>query len=113
MKKALFFIFFAGAFIVSMATAQEYPTIRIVNNTGYVGYYLYVSQTAVAEWEEDLLEEDILPDGGTIAVRLGQPLSEANRYDIQLEDEDGDTYTKWNVLITPNALIEFTLDDLD
>ena len=35
------------------------------------------------------------------------------RYDIQLVDEDGDSYTKWNVLITPNARIVFTIGDLD
>lgn len=112
MKKVLFAVFFAGVFIVSLV-AQEHPTIRIVNNTGYVGYYLYVSLTTINEWEEDLLEDDVLPDGEAVAVKLAYSLSEANRYDIQLEDEDGDTYTKWDVLITPNALIEFTMDDLD
>jgi hypothetical protein len=102
----------AGVFLVP-ASAQESPVIYIVNNTGYTGYYLYISQIDSDDWEEDVLEEDILPDGEMVIVKLLHPLSQVNRYDIRLEDEDDDSYTKWNVLITPNARIEFTLDDLD
>jgi len=36
-----------------------------------------------------------------------------NRYDIMLEDLDGDTYTKADVLISANARIVFTFDDYD
>jgi hypothetical protein len=89
------------------------PSVRIVNNTGYTVYYLYVSQTATDDWEEDVLGNDVLYNGQSVNVRLAYPLTVTNRYDIKMEDVDGDSYTKWNVLITPNATVEFTIRDLD
>ena len=103
-----FLIFFAG-----FLSAQELPNVTIVNNTGYTIYELYISQTTNDNWEKDVLGEDILSNGQSFNVKLSSPLSVANRYDIQLIDEDGDSYTKWNVLITPNARIVFTLSDID
>ena len=92
---------------------QEKPRITIVNNTGYTVYYVYISQTATDDWEEDVMDEDVLMSGDSVNVRLQYPLNVTNRYDIQLVDEDGDSYTKWDVLITPNARIVFTIADLD
>ncbi|MDR3167125.1 MAG: hypothetical protein LBT93_04205 [Treponema sp.] len=112
MKKLFLLVCLAGILLVPMA-AQEGPTVLIINNTGYTGYYLYMTPTDVDDWEEDLLEDDVLPDGASVMIELPRPLSEANRYDIQLEDEDGDVYTKWDILILPAAQIEFTMDDLD
>jgi hypothetical protein len=112
MKRWFFFVLAAGIFTVFL-TAQEGPLVLIVNNTGYTGYYLYVSPSDADEWGEDVLDEDVLPDGELLRLELPQTLDRVNRYDIQMEDEEGDTYTKWDVLITPRILIEFTLDDLD
>jgi hypothetical protein len=111
-KNLLLFVFLAAMLVVPLG-AQELPAVLIVNNTGYTGYYLYISPVDVDEWEDDVLGDDLLPDGESVTVELPKPLGEADRYDIQLEDEDGDTYTKWDVLIRPLTRIEFTLDDLD
>jgi hypothetical protein len=92
---------------------NERPSVRIVNKTGYTVYFVYVSPTSSSRWGDDVLENDILRNGQSVTVRLPSPLNNTNRYDIQLEDLDGDTYTKKNVLITPNKTIEFTISDLD
>jgi V8-like Glu-specific endopeptidase len=89
------------------------PSIRIVNKTGYTVYFVYISPTSTDEWEEDVLGDDVLLNGLSVTVQLSYPLDVRNRYDIRLEDEDDDTYTKWNVLITPNRTVEFTFDDID
>jgi V8-like Glu-specific endopeptidase len=89
------------------------PLVSIVNNTGYTVYYVYISPTSTDDWEADVLGDDVLLDGTSVSVRLEYPLNIANRYDIRLEDSDGDTYTKWNVTITPNTTIEFTFSDID
>ncbi|MHB9296564.1 hypothetical protein PilKf_02337 [Pillotina sp. SPG140] len=89
------------------------PSVTIVNNTGYTVYYLYISQSTATEWEEDILGDAVISNGDSINVRLAEPLTTANRYDIKLTDEDGDTYTKWNLLIQEDAQIVFTLDDID
>jgi archaellum component FlaG (FlaF/FlaG flagellin family) len=112
MKKYYFFSLIL-LFITLNAYAQNRPSVRIVNNTGYDIYYLYIRQTATEDWEEDVLDEDVLLDGDYINVELLYPLSVANRYDIMLEDEDGDTYTKLDVLIKENTQIEFTIGDID
>jgi S1-C subfamily serine protease len=92
---------------------NDKPSVRIINNTGYTVYYVYISPTTIDKWEEDVLDDDVLLNGRSVSVRLAYPLSVTNRYDIKLKDGDGDTYTKWNVLITPNKTIEFTLRDID
>jgi hypothetical protein len=93
--------------------ADNASSITIINNTGYTGYYLYVSPTSSDSWGDDMLGSDILSNGDSVNVRLPVPLSTADRYDIRLEDSDGDDYTKFNVLISANSVIEFTFDDID
>jgi V8-like Glu-specific endopeptidase len=95
----------------TMGNSNEQSSVRIVNKTGYTVYYVYVSPTSTDKWEEDILGDDVLPNGQSVTVRY--PLNSTNRYDIRLEDSDGDTYTKWNILITPNGTVEFTMSDID
>ena len=54
-----------------------------------------------------------LRSGQSVSVRLPLPLSANNRYDIQLVDLDGDTYTRFNELLTNNRQIVFTFDHFD
>jgi len=90
------------------------PTITIVNRTGYTIWYVYVSSSTSNNWGDDILYSDqVLTNGQSINVILGQPLNVTNRYDIRIIDLDGDSYTKWNVLVSNNATITFTFDDFD
>ena len=93
--------------------AQNLPSIRIVNNTGYDVFYVYISPEENEFWGNDFLgENDILENGQTITFRLTQPLTKVKVYDIRLVDEDGDSYIKMGVTLTNNARIVFTYDDL-
>jgi hypothetical protein len=103
---SLFFIL--GAFVLS---AQNLPSIQIVNDTGYTFYYLYVSPSESDKWGDDILGDKILRSGETFTFRLPQPLSSVNVYDFLAEDEDEDPYYKYEVTITNNARIVFTFDD--
>jgi len=115
MKKAtiMAFILLMGIFFTVTASAQELPVVTVVNNTGYTVFHVYISRVAANNWEEDVLGNDILRNNSSVNVRLTQPLDVTNRYDIKVVDLDGDSYTKQNVLITPNARIIFTLSDID
>ena len=93
--------------------AQNLPSIRIVNNTGYDVYYLYISPSDSDDWGGDILGEEILENGKTFTFELPYPLSSYDEYDIGMEDEDGDTYIKWEVTVTNNARIVFTVDDME
>jgi hypothetical protein len=99
-----------GVFAVS---AQSRPSINIVNNTGYTIYMLYVSPADEEEWGDDILGDDILENGSTFTVQLDSPLSQVSVYDFGAEDEDGDVYIKWDLTVTNNARIVFTMDDLE
>ena len=113
MKK--FLIILLSLLVISTALfAQENPAITIVNNTGYEVWYVYISQTASPTWGDDYLEPtQVLRSGESATFRLPFPINVVNRYDIQLVDLDGDSYTQMNVLVSPNARIEFTFDDFD
>jgi len=101
------------SFLTLAAFTQENPTVQIVNSTGYTVYNIFISQTASDDWLDDVMGDKILNDGQYFTARLQYPLNVTNHYDIKLVDEDGDTYTKWDVLITPDSRIEFTISDLD
>ena len=99
--------------IVSRETFTSTSTVRIANHTGYTVWFIFMSASNASDWEEDILGEDVLLHGQQVNIRLGTPLSRVNRYDIRMIDSDGDTYTKWNVPLTQNMLVEFTIVDLD
>jgi hypothetical protein len=111
MKKLILvsLFFFLGIFALS---AQNLPSIEIVNNTGYTIYFLYVSPSESDKWGDDILGEKSLGDGETFSYRLPQPLSSSNVYDFMAEDEDEDPYFKWDITVTNNARIVFTFDDI-
>jgi len=122
MKKTLALVFAAiiGLAISGCASAPpqstqsaELPVITVINNTGYTCHYLYLSPVTSDNWEENVLGESILESGQAIRVRLEFPLSRENRYDFKMIDLDGDSYTKWDVLLTENAQIVFIFDDFD
>ena len=108
---------FAGLFVllgVYAVFAQDLPSVRIVNNTGYTIYYVFVSPSDNEFWGNDILADDeILENGQTLMFELTRPLSQVNVYDIRLIDEEDDSYRKMGITITNNARIVFTIDDLD
>ena len=86
--------------------------VRVTNNTGYLGYYLYIRAAGTSQWGSDLLGREVLRTGRSFNIS-SLPVSNNNLYDIRLVDLDNDTYTKLNVTIRPNQNIVFTFDDFD
>jgi len=94
--------------------SNDGPPITIVNNTGYLVYFLYISPTTSDVWGEDrLASNQTIANGQSVSVNLPYPLNITDKYDIMIEDLDGDTYTKYNVTVTANGRIIFTFDDFD
>jgi hypothetical protein len=110
-------LFILGLLLLAVAfsaSAQNLPSIRITNDTGYTVYFIYISPSESDDWGEDVLGEyNILLDGDSVNIRLDYPLSEVDTYDIYVEDEDGDTYFKYEVKVTNNARIVITEDDFE
>jgi opacity protein-like surface antigen len=106
MKKTLFL---AGLFLAVVFTAVAADVIvTVVNDTGYDVYYLYVSRSDSDDWGDDLLDDEILGPGEGFQVSLP-----TGTWDIMVEDEDEDTYTKSEVRVTKSTVIKMTIADLD
>jgi predicted RNA-binding protein len=84
--------------------------VRVTNDTGYDFHYLYVSNAESDSWEEDVLGKGLLLDGQTVRVDVTN--AESEYFDIRAVDEDGDSYTLWDVDISSRD-ITFTLANLD
>jgi len=84
--------------------------VDITNNTGYTIYGIYVSHSDNETWGDNMLVEEVLKDGGTYRVYLRAQPSEI--FDILVEDEDGDTYSFYQVNVDKQDIV-VTLDDLD
>jgi len=110
MKKTILAVFLLVG-LAGFAAAQSLPSVTIVNNTGYTIYYLYLSSTASDSWGNDMLGSEVLRSGYQISVNLPYALNVVNRYDIKAVDSDGDSYFKWNVSVSANSRIEFTMAD--
>lgn len=91
------------------AVAADYY-VDVTNKTGYTIYYLYVSPDSSDDWEEDVLGSEVLMDDTTRRVNLKGYKSPI--FDIKLVDEDGDSYTFWDVDVSKQD-ITVTLSDLD
>lgn len=97
------------ALVAGKVMAADYY-VDITNDTGYTIMFMYVSPADAQSWEEDVLGSDILPHGQARRVTLRNYNSPI--FDIRLIDEDGDSYTFWNVDVSRNDLV-VTLDALD
>lgn len=108
-KKAL--ALFGVLFLFSGTAAAGFDGyVEVTNKTGYDIYYLYVSHAKSDSWEEDVLDDDILPNGNTVRVNLRN--AKSSIFDIRAKDEDGDTYTIWDLDVSRHDVV-FTLDDMD
>ncbi len=76
--------------------------IKVRNDTGYDMYSLNISHDDSTEWEEDVLDEDVLETGQTVKVNLSNYVSSI--FDIQAEDKDGNTYTIFDVDVSTDDL---------
>ena len=97
-------------FGLASVQAQQNYYVDVTNRTGYTIMYMYVSPGDAKSWEEDVLGRDVLRSGATKRVNLYGYRSPI--FDIRLVDEDGDTYTFWNVDVSRHDLV-VTLADLD
>jgi hypothetical protein len=106
--------FDVGTIITNPNQNRNTPLISIVNHTGYTIYFVQISQTASTSWGADQLDDrQVLRNGDIFRCHLPYALDVVNRYDIRLQDEDGDTYTKMDVRVSADSRIVFTIRDFD
>jgi hypothetical protein len=82
-----------SSLIAPVAQARNFYTAKVVNNSPWDIYHLYLSPTGQDEWGPDLLGDYILYSGYNFTT----PSMAAGAYDLKLVDEDGDVCIVWNV----------------
>lgn len=108
MKKIIFICFLFCLGNISAHAANMY--IKITNKTGFDIYHLYVSDVGSNEWGEDVLDVDVLENNETVQVNITGYSNP--KFDVQAEDEEGDTYTIRNINVKKYDIV-FTLNDID
>lgn len=85
--------------------------VTIYNDTGgYDIWYIYANPSDYSEWGDDRLGSEILYSGDEYTFWVDG----GDYYDIQCEDEDGDTYTFWEMWVGSDGLyLPVDLGDLD
>jgi hypothetical protein len=79
----------ASLFAATPAAFAGTQDFTLVNQTGIVIYSLYISETTNDEWEEDVLGENVLPNGESMPIEFfGR---DACLWDLLITDgEDGE-----------------------
>lgn len=77
---------FLAAPIVTFAGTQDFT---LVNQTGFVIYEVYVSETANEDWEEDVLGRDVLDNGSRLDITFSG--RKACLWDIMVVDKKDNT----------------------
>lgn len=93
-----------------VSTGTGSAPVRITNGLGnWDIWYAYVSESSESDWGDDRLGSSILSPGCVLTVWV-----DPGTYDILLEDEDGDTYTRYGVTVGASGYDwEATLADMD
>ena len=76
----------------ALAGTQDFT---LVNQTGVEIYRLYISETANNDWEEDVLGEDVLPDGSRLNINFRG--RSACLWDMKVTDEYDNT-VEWSAI---------------
>ncbi|MCK4806641.1 MAG: hypothetical protein KAT09_03295 [Candidatus Aegiribacteria sp.] len=95
---------------VSLETGEGIAPVTIVNDLGaWDIHYVYVDPSD-SPWGEDCLGADIILTGSSEITVWVDP----GIYDMRVTDEDGDTYTLWEIDVDENGYEwEVTLSDMD
>lgn len=96
-----------GGYTVGQGTAA----VTFINHLdGWDIHGVFIDPSDETEWSEERLGADYILTGDQAITVMVDP----GTYDIQLVDEDGDTYSLWEVQIGPEGYQwEVTLGDMD
>lgn len=71
---------------LALAGSQDFT---LINESGFDIYEIYISPSSSDDWEEDILEEDILPHGEHLEIVFDY--DDAEIWDLLIVDEDGNS----------------------
>ena len=108
MKKLILVLVLVGL----TATFVFADTFIIRNSTRSTFFFVYVSDSRIDDWGDDILGNEILSPGELLRVETPIPIGSTS-WDIRVIDDDGDTYTLMRRRISNGGTVTITYDDLD
>jgi hypothetical protein len=85
--------------------------VYVTNNTGAGLAELYMVPSTIQDWEEDIMEGDILSNRNTMQVQIAV-YNEQCEWDFKMVDSNGKIYYLWNQEICSNPQVTFTSQNL-
>lgn len=80
----------AAAFaLAAPAMAQMYDKATIENSTGYTISEIYIAPSKSNDWEEDVLDWDVLKDGQEVSISFRKAANTCD-WDLKVVYDDGD-----------------------
>ncbi len=107
MKKLFIAALVAGC--VSAPAAAGTQDFTILNNTGYAIAQVFVSASAKDNWEEDVLGEDILPEGERTKIRFDND-EEACLWDLKVVYADEETAEWQGLNLCETSVVSLSYD---
>ena len=87
-KVSVFFVLLTAFIFAFAPLANADRVLKIYNHLDVDIYEIYISETGRNDWEEDVLENDVLEAGGELNVTMPQ----YRQFDLQIVDKNGKTY---------------------
>lgn len=83
---------FGGLFLgmTGTALAEGKQDFTLVNRTGYTIEEVYVAPSKSDDWEEDILDQDVLADGANVHVRFSRA-DKSCKWDLKVVYDDKET----------------------
>ena len=94
--KLLSFAVAATALMMSSSAAAGQQDFTLINSTGYTLNEVYVSPSKINDWEEDVLDVDILKDGQRTEIAFDRK-TDACLWDLKVVYDDGES-AEWDAI---------------
>ena len=110
LRRNVFGALFALALLgLSTSAALADPRdFTLINNTGTDIHQVYVSPSNLTDWGDDILGEDILPGGATVAIHFQRFSDGACLYDIKVVTDTGNEGTLGQVNLCTTDTVTFS-----
>lgn len=95
-----------SGFSFSQAFADENKKVKIVNETRHNIVQFFASRIGTDDWEEDILDVDILQPGQSVTINFGG--SDFCLYDFKAVFDDGDVLIKNRINVCELAVYRYT-----
>lgn len=74
----------------TVAVAQGKQNFTLINHTGYTISEVYVSPSKSDSWDEDVMEEDVLPNNAKVDIAFSRK-EKACLWDLKVVYDDGES----------------------